>query len=129
MKRAALRYIRDNPGRFVEMAGIKFVRFWRLWPYAPEYERPIIIAVSLLSYGVMLGLALWFLAAYSRPYLSAISPILLLTLFLTAVHMATISSIRYRFPLEGFILIFGSYSLLRIAAGLSRLGVVNRAGS
>lgn len=43
MKRAAFEYIRENPGRFIEMAGVKFVRFWRLWPYAPEYERPMIV--------------------------------------------------------------------------------------
>ena len=35
LKAAAISFIRENPRRFVELAGIKFVRFWRLWPFSP----------------------------------------------------------------------------------------------
>lgn len=114
MKRAAFDYIRSDPWRFVEMAGVKFVRFWRLWPYAPDYEKPHLIAASLASYGVMLAACLGFLARFGWAFRREILPMLLLAGFLTAVHMATIGSVRYRLPLEPFILILGSVFLARL---------------
>jgi hypothetical protein len=123
-KDAAMEFIRSNPGRFLELAGIKFVRFWRLWPYAPEYERPVIIVMSLLSYGVMLGLTLIFLVLEGRSRLRTISPLLAMAAYLTLVHMVTIGSIRYRLPLEPFIILFGSRALSELARHVSPLNRV-----
>lgn len=115
LEAAARRYIESHPLRFVELAGIKFMRFWRLWPYAGEYERPWIVAASVLSYGVLLGLSILYLAIEGRRNIRLLTPILLLTTYLTLVHMATIASVRYRFPLEPFIVILGSASALAVA--------------
>jgi hypothetical protein len=121
LEHAAVDFIEHNPGRFVELAGIKFVRFWRLWPYAPEYETPWIIAASIMSYGVLLVCSIGCLAALGQRHWRFLSPILLLTVYLTIVHMATIGSIRYRLPLEPFIVILGS------AGALTALRAVGRA--
>jgi hypothetical protein len=121
---AALAFISENPGRFVELAAIKFVRFWRLWPYAPEFETPTIIAVSLLSYGVMLVLAIVFLWRQGLTEFRKISPILLWAAYLTLVHMITIGSVRYRLPLEPFVIIFGCRTLSELG---SRLPLARRA--
>jgi hypothetical protein len=115
MERAAWRFIRENPDRFLELAGVKFLRFWRLWPYASEYERPSIIVVSLLSYGAFLMLSLWFLITEGRRYARVILPMVALAVYVTLVHMITIGSIRYRFPLEPFLLILGSGALISIS--------------
>jgi 4-amino-4-deoxy-L-arabinose transferase-like glycosyltransferase len=115
MERAAWRFIRENPDRFLELAGVKFLRFWRLWPYASEYERPSIIVVSLLSYGTFLMLSLWFLITEGRRYARVILPMVALAVYVTLVHMITIGSIRYRFPLEPFLLILGSGALISIS--------------
>jgi hypothetical protein len=105
LRDAAISYIADHPGRFLEMAGIKFVRFWRLWPYAPEFQRPIIILASILSYGSVLVLSIWFLIGHARGRWRRLSPILLFVAFLTMVHVVTIASIRYRFPIEPFLIV------------------------
>lgn len=110
LKQAAFRFIADNPGRFIELAGIKFVRFWRLWPYAPKYEKPLYIAVSVLSYGVVLALCIWFCLRYLPRYWRRLSPVLLFTAYLAAVHTATIASIRYRLPLEPFMLVIAAWT-------------------
>ncbi|MBV8534760.1 MAG: hypothetical protein JO128_04150, partial [Alphaproteobacteria bacterium] len=73
-----------------------------------EYEKPWIVAASLLSYGILLVCAIGLLASEGRRHFRVLSPILLLTVYLTLAHMATIGSIRYRFPLEPFIVILGS---------------------
>lgn len=114
LKQAAWEFIKENPGRFVELAGTKFLRFWRLWPYAGEYEKPWIIAASLLSYGVLLVFCVMFLLRNGAREFGLLSPILLLTLYLTFVHMVTIGSIRYRFPLEPFIVILGSAAVISL---------------
>jgi 4-amino-4-deoxy-L-arabinose transferase-like glycosyltransferase len=124
LEKAALDFIQRDPGRFIQLAGVKFLRFWRLWPYAGEYESPWIIAASVLSYGVLLAFSIVYLARQGRQNIRLLSPILLLALYLTLVNMVTIGSIRYRFPLEPFIVILGA-----AGASLGGRAVARRAGS
>ncbi len=112
LEHAAFDFIKQHPGRFIELAGIKFTRFWRLWPYAGEYESLWTVAASLLSYGVLLAGSIIYLGLAGRRQLAGLAPILLLTVYLTLVHMATIGSIRYRFPLEPFVVILGTAGAL-----------------
>jgi len=114
LTQAAITFVHTNPGRFALLASIKFKRFWRLWPYAAEYQSAAIIAVSLLSYGVMLLATLAFLFVHARARWRILAPVLVYSAFLTAVHMVTIGSIRYRFPLEPFLIVLGSYSVARL---------------
>lgn len=128
-KKAALDFITENPGRFVELAGLKFLRFWRLWPYAPEYESSAIILVSLLSYGVVFTLALGFIAAEGWERRRRIAPIMLLIAYLTAVHMVTIGSLRYRLPLEPFLIVFAARAASMLARRSQPLDRMLRAAS
>lgn len=118
MKEKAIEYITENPQRYVELAGVKFIRFWRLWPYAEQYTGWHIIVSSLFSYGVFLLAAIASLVLFFRSHWRSLSPILLFTGYLTAVHMATIGSIRYRFPLEPFIVVIGALFLAWIVCRL-----------
>jgi hypothetical protein len=119
LRRAAVEFIRGNPSRFATLAAIKFVRFWRLWPYAAEYQSPAIIAASLLSYGIMLLATVAFLLTYAKAQWRPLLPILTYAAFLTAVHMVTIGSIRYRFPLEPFLIVLGSFVLVRLTGWIA----------
>lgn len=108
LRDAAATWILAHPDRFLELAALKFVRFWRLWPYASSYQSPAIIVVSLGSYGVALALSVWFLLAEGRRYWRPLSPPLLFTTYLTAVHMVTNGSVRYRLPIEPFLIILAA---------------------
>jgi hypothetical protein len=114
MKDAAIGYIIQNPDRFIELAGLKFMRFWRLWPHTDQYQQWYVVAASLLSYGLILFLAVGFVFRNAKRYFREIIPIFTLIGYLTLVHMVTIGSIRYRFPLEPFLIIFASYFFLDI---------------
>ncbi len=114
MKAAAFDFIKENPGRFVELAGKKFVRFWRLWPYAPQYNKPLYIAVSLMSYGVVLLLSIATLLKTGIANWRNYAPFLLFAGYLTAIHMVTIGSIRYRLPIEPFLIVMASLSAAMI---------------
>jgi hypothetical protein len=108
-KERAYKYIVNNKIHFLKMSTVKFVRFWRLWPYNSIYERPFYIAMSLLSYGVVLVLSLIYLITHIRDHLKRVGPILILITYLSLVHMVLIASIRYRFPIEPFLIIFASF--------------------
>ena len=111
MKDAAISYIISNPGRFLELSYIKFVRFWRLWPHTELYQQWYTVSASLFSYGLVLFLAIGFAVRDSKKYFRKLIPIYALVTYLTLVHMITIGSIRYRFPLEPFLIIFASQFL------------------
>ena len=114
MKEAAINFIKENPGHFIHLAGKKFVRFWRLWPYAEKYNKTHFIVISILSYGLVLFAFIHFLLFYMVDKWRIHIPIILFIIFLTFVHMITIGSIRYRFPLEPFIIIYGCYSISQL---------------
>ena len=116
MRRAAVDFIRDNPGRFLELAAIKFTRLWRPWPYARDYQSPWIIAASLSSYVPVMGLALYFLAVAGRRRLRRLAPILGYVAYLTLIHMATIGSVRYRVPMEPFVILLAGGGAARLVA-------------
>ena len=111
LKARAFDYIANNKVQTLELSIVKFARFWRLWPYNSNYERPLYIAMSLLSYGVVLSLFFLYIVRSLKKQYKRVSPILVLIGYLTLVHMITIASIRYRFPLEPFLVLFASFSV------------------
>lgn len=114
MKAEAFAFIHDNPGTFIRMTAVKFTRFWRPLPYSQRYQSPFIIALSLLSYGLILPLAA---VGASRVTLRFL-PFFALAGTMTLVHMITIASIRYRLPLEPFLIILAVIPLTRLKAKL-----------
>ncbi|PPR37577.1 MAG: hypothetical protein CFH26_00682, partial [Alphaproteobacteria bacterium MarineAlpha6_Bin4] len=66
------------------------------------------------SYGIIFSLSIIFIFFFSKKYLKKISPLLAIILFLTIIHIITISSIRYRFPIEPILVIFASFVIKQI---------------
>jgi len=58
---------------------------------------------------VVLILSLIYLITHIRDHLKRVGPILILITYLSLVHMVLIASIRYRFPIEPFLIIFASF--------------------
>jgi uncharacterized membrane protein YvlD (DUF360 family) len=114
MKTKAFEYIKSNPVHFFKMMGIKFIRFWRLWPYSPQYEKPLYMIASIFSYGICLLLSIGFLFTIKFADLKKITPIFMVISYLCLIHMVTISSIRYRLPIEPFLIIFASKFLFNL---------------
>ncbi len=107
LRDAAISYILDHPMRFFELAGLKFIRIWRLWPVHEGYANLSTILISIASFVPVLLLSALGLF-YSRHILRRLSPILLFGLGYIAVQMVLVGTIRYRLPLEPFLLIFAS---------------------
>jgi 4-amino-4-deoxy-L-arabinose transferase-like glycosyltransferase len=118
-RRETLSYIRENPGKFLRMSVIRFGRYWRIYAYAEEYRTPLYVALSVLSYGVVLIFAIVGMVQ-NRHLWRRLSPVYVLIVFFTAVHVVVVTSVRYRLPLEPFLILLASPP---IAAGVrSALG-------
>ena len=107
---AAIAYIRRNPAHFIELAWLKFVRVWRPWPVNPGYSGIGILLVTAGSYLPVLVLALVGIAMKRRNW-RRLSPIYAFAGAYTLVHMVMAGTIRYRLPLEPFLIIFAAIAL------------------
>ncbi|HUI96063.1 MAG TPA: hypothetical protein VLX44_09945 [Xanthobacteraceae bacterium] len=112
---AGLAYIKSNPGRFIELAGLKFVRFWRPWPYAPAYSGRAYVVMSVLTFVPVLVLAIIYLGIWGWREIALTGPVLALIGYFTLVHVVLAASLRYRLPLEPFLIVLASVAVARLA--------------
>jgi len=125
LRNAAIDYIVHNPQRFLELAGLKFLRVWRITPVNDAYRSVSTFVISILSFVPLLLLAAFGLFL-TRQYLRKLSPIFLFALGYTAVHMVFVGTIRYRLPLEPFLIIFAGVGLSGL---LKKLLAAGRSGA
>jgi len=108
MQRVALNYIKEDPGRFLIQAAKRFQRFWSPWPQTEEYSRPLYKLISFCSFIPVLLLALVFVVLYGRTYFRRIAPLLLFIVYLNSLHLVFPASLRYRLPVEPFLIILAA---------------------
>ena len=121
MENEALNWAWAHPGRVAELAAIKFVRLWNLWPNEPHWSAWPIRLVVAASYLPVLALGLVGAAGSFRrgwPYVLCWLP----AVYFTLLHVVFVSSIRYREPAmlalmvlaAGSILDFGFWILVQV---------------
>jgi hypothetical protein len=111
----AVEYIKAEPGRFVRDMARKLVRFWNVFPNHESFRQGPYKLIIAASYGPALLLALCAMWLY-RAQWRLLLPVYTLFAYLTLVHTATIASLRYRLPLEVFLVIFAAGALARVTA-------------
>jgi len=114
LKNAALEFIKNNPKRFLELAILKFKRFWSPIPFSKEFTSTFEITVSLIS---LLPIYIFsiigvFFIFKKKIYKSL--PIIIYCMYINLIHVITISSFRYRFIIEMFLIILASYGLRQV---------------
>jgi hypothetical protein len=114
MQRAALNYIKEDPGRFVIQAAKRFQRFWSPWPQTEEYSRPLYKLISFCSFVPVVLLALAFVILYGLTHFRRIAPLLLFIVYLNSLHLVFPASLRYRLPIEPFLIILASAGAIHL---------------
>lgn len=107
-RREAVAWARAHPARVLELAGVKFVRMWNVWPNADEGRQGIVRLAYLVSYVPIMAGAMYGLIRFGRrgwEYVLCWLP----AVYLTALHVIFVGSIRYREP--------AMFSLIVLAAG------------
>lgn len=97
----AVDFISKNPGRFLELCFIRFTELWKL--YSPRVPLTASLAV-IGSFGI--ALPFFLIQAVRRGWQRGPEMLLLLIIAChTAVHVVYTSIVRYRVPIEPFVII------------------------
>jgi hypothetical protein len=112
MRDAALAWAAAHPGRTVQLAAVKVLRLWNLWPNDAQFRNwPLRLAV-LATFAPAMALAVWEawrLRHRGWPYALAWLP----AVYLTLLHAVFVSSIRYREPAMLSLLVLAAAALVR----------------
>jgi hypothetical protein len=118
----AIDWARSHPRRVLELAGIKVLRLWNVWPNEAEFRSWGLRIVVLVTYLPLLLAGIYGAWKYVRSgwaYALAALP----AVYLTLLHTIFVSSIRYREPamLALIVLAAGAFSA---ASGQRKLNTV-----
>ena len=114
LKNAALEFIKNNPKRFLELAILKFKRFWSPIPFSKEFTSIFEITVSLISLlPIYIFSIIGVFFIFKKKIYKSI-PIIIYCMYINLIHVITISSFRYRFIIEMFLIILASYGLRQV---------------
>jgi 4-amino-4-deoxy-L-arabinose transferase-like glycosyltransferase len=109
---AAVEHITGDMAGFFKRMAKKFVRFWNVIPNAEIFRSAMYRFISAASFGPILLLAILSAVCWRSQWLRLV-PIYLLTAYFTLVHTITIASLRYRLPLEPFLIVLASAPIAR----------------
>ncbi|MBM4082346.1 MAG: glycosyltransferase family 39 protein, partial [Planctomycetes bacterium] len=110
MKAKAVEWIKANPGCFVKLAFVKLGRFWNPFPNFEEYRSTPYLLISLFSFGPVLVFSLWGIwraAGQWRQVLLLLAPVF----YFSLLHSVFVGSIRYRMPVEPFLIVLAGHAL------------------
>ncbi len=120
LRHEAIRVIRENPRRMPGLVWSKFKRLWnvKLNTDNPAYASRLTVLASVISFTPLLVLFVVGLVLSWKRRRELIY-VYLLILHTTAVNLAFVSSLRYRLPLEPFMIIVASFA---VAVAADRAG-------
>ncbi len=112
-----LEHAASEPGRFVRLSLAKAANLWRLYPQPMTEVRPAVGKgkwLSLLSYGVLLPFGiLWLFRSLARS--DGARLVLIVFIAYTLVHAVMISKVRFRLPLDPYVIIYACGALVALA--------------
>jgi len=111
--KAGIEWIKNNPTDWIILEFRKFKRLFSLTFYAKQYDKWYYNLISVLSYGVILLLFLYSLF-FIKPYFKELSLMFLYSFLMVGIYMVFIASIRYRLPIEPFMIILASFGIYRL---------------
>jgi hypothetical protein len=111
-----LRFVREQPGRFITLSITKAANLWHLYPRPASVQlSKMQVIASALSYGLMLPFAFYWLFSRLRRSPGARLAFLLFLAF-TLTHAVYISKVRFRLPLDALIVILAVGGISSLAA-------------
>jgi 4-amino-4-deoxy-L-arabinose transferase-like glycosyltransferase len=113
-----LRFVREDPERFVKLAFAKFLQLWSPWPDAvhtgPARGGSKRDVISAATYIPMLLLALVGLFLSAKEHAQKLIPIYLLIAVFVAPFTVFLPTMRYRLPIDFLLGIFAAIPLARL---------------
>jgi hypothetical protein len=126
--RRALEYIAADIPRFLGLSLSKSLELWAFDPRPMTEDRPRLgleLLASLLSYGLLLPFALaWLFVSLPRSRVALL--VLLLFIVYSMVHAVILSKVRFRLPLDTFVIIYGAGGMVAAFRALNRRWLAKR---
>lgn len=110
LMKKSMAFIRENPGRFVQLAALKAFRLWH--PYFTKAQ-PWAKGLMIISYFVVVPFSILGIIL-SKSRWREFMFVYLLIAYVTLIHAVTIPSIRYRYPLMPFLMMFAAFGIQEI---------------
>ncbi len=120
-KRETIHFIKNNPRRFLELALIKFRRFWSFTPNASDYQSWKYKLISTVSFGPVALLAIWQVVATRRRWRELVF-LYLPIVFFALLHTVILGSVRYRIPVMPYLIIFAAAGISKSLTYVSQKG-------
>jgi len=98
-RRKAWQFVAENPGRALQLALLKLVRFWKPWPNAAQFHGWLNRTAVLVFFIPVMLLAVrgcWICRRQFWPVCLTLGPVL----YFAAIHTLFVASLRYRLPAE-----------------------------
>jgi hypothetical protein len=115
MRNESLAWAAANPGRALELAGVKLLRIWNIWPNEPAFRSWWIRLAIFVTYTPILLLAMVGAWRFRHRYFKLmilVAP----AVYLTALHVVFIGSLRYRQPAMLTLAILAAAAVCTLAA-------------
>ena len=111
-KKEAFSFIKENPKEFLSLAFLKLKRFYNIKMNTKKhsYIYSIIVFITFTPILIFFILGVFL----NKTYYKSLSPIYILILYFTLVHMILIASLRYRLPIEPFLILLACASFSKI---------------
>lgn len=109
LTKKAIEFISHNPKRFLWLCWRKMVNMWR--PFYADARFLNKLLMSLLYVPIMILAVLGIFLAFSNS-LAKSCLLFFLIIYLNVISLITISSIRYRYPIMPFLIIFAASALV-----------------
>lgn len=109
-RRQAWEFVKDHPGRTLQLAAAKLWRYWKPWPNAAQFDTlSARLAVSIYFLPVLLlaGMGIWHCKNDIWSIVICVGPIL----YFAALHAVFVSSLRYRLPAEYPLLVMSAVGI------------------
>ena len=111
--KAGIEWIKNNPTDWIILEFKKLKRLFSITFYAKKFDKWYYNLISFFSYGIVLLLFIYSLF-YIKPYFKYLSIMFLYSFLMVGIYLVFIASIRYRLPIEPFMIIVASYGLMRL---------------
>ncbi len=119
MRRKAWEAAKANPARVAALAVSKQARFWSIVPNHGEYRTASITIVTVLAMAPPLPFLVYALFLWRR-WSPGMKLVLLPIAYTAALHLVFIGSIRYRLPIEPFVLVIAAWTVWQIALRMKK---------
>lgn len=109
-KKEAFEWIKNNPEKFFWLVKKRFLHFWRLYPMmAYKWQKYAAMATS----GIYIPLCIAGIILSIKKFRET-SLFLALFAVYTAIHLSFVVTLRYRVPIDPYLIIFASYTISRL---------------